>query len=217
VRERLRRECDRYWRFLHKGQWERARLQASPQFPGLEGKNFLEISELMGMDVWDCYFEILASAGPALESILLIGELFTDEHLAEMISHPLFCLGVDGVSSTLDGPLAHVTGHPVCFAGHVHYLTRHVRELGTLPLEEAVRKMAAMPAERFGLSDRGVLEAGRAADVVVLDLERLDDRSTTERPLAYVDGVDLVLVNGQVVVDGGEHTGARPGRHLLRA
>jgi N-acyl-D-amino-acid deacylase len=217
VRERLRGECDRYWRFLHKGQWERARLQASPQFPGLEGKDFREISALMGMDEWECYFEILAAAGPALESILLIGELFTDEHLAEMISHPLFCLGVDGVSSTLDGPLAAVTGHPVCFAGHVHYLTRHVRELGTLPLEEAIRKMTSMPAERFGLRDRGVVRAGAAADLVLLDLDRLADGSTTERPLAYVEGVDLVLVNGEVVVEDGRHTGARPGRHLLRA
>jgi len=99
----------------------------------------------------------------------------------------------------------------------VHYLTRHVREAGTLPLEEAIRKMTSMPARHFGLSDRGELAPGMAADLVVLDLERLADGSTVDQPLAYVEGVDEVLVNGVSVVEAGEHTGARPGRHLARA
>jgi N-acyl-D-amino-acid deacylase len=215
ARDRLRGECDRYWRFIHRGDWHRVRLQASPQYPGLEGKDFNEIGALLGRDPWDAYFDILAAAGPGVESLLLIGELFTDEHLAEMISHPLFCLGVDGYTAALGGPLEAVAGHPVCFAGHVHYLTRHVLELGTLPLAEAVHKMTAMPARHFGL-DRGELTRGAPADVVVLDLDRLADRSTIERPLRYVEGVDWVLVNGTVVVEAGDHTGARPGRHLSR-
>jgi N-acyl-D-amino-acid deacylase len=215
LRERLRGECDRYWRFIHKGDWHRVRLQASPQYPGLEGKDFVEIAALLGRDPWDAYFDVLAESGPAIESVLLIGELFTDEHLAEMISHPLFCLGVDGYTAELGGELESVSGHPVCFAGHVHYLTHHVRELGTLPLEEAIHKMTAMPARHFGL-DRGELRPGAAADLVVLDLEALADGSTVERPLRYAEGVDEVVVNGVSVVEGGEHTGARPGRHLLR-
>ena len=107
------------------------RLQSSPQSPELEGKDFNEIAALMGKNQWDAYFHILAAAGPALESILLVGELFTDEHLTEMITHPLISLGVDGFTSAVDSPLAAVTAHPVCFAGHVHYLTRHVGEFGT--------------------------------------------------------------------------------------
>ena len=171
----------------------------------------------MGLDPWDAYFEILAAAGPGIESLLLVGELFTDEHLAEMISHPLFSLGVDGYTASLDAGLDAVAGHPVCFAGHVHYLTHHVGEIGTLPLEEAIRKMTSMPAKHFGLADRGELRPGMAADLVVLDLDRLADGSTLEHPLAYVEGVDEVLVNGVAVVEAGEHTGARPGRHLARA
>ncbi len=216
ARERLRGECDRYWRFIHKGDWYRVRLQASQQYPGLEGKDFNEIGALLSCDPWDAYFQILADAGPAIESLLLIGELFTDEHLAEMISHPLFCLGVDGYTASLDdASLEAVSGHPVCFAGHVHYLTHHVRELGTLPLETAIHKMTAMPARHFGL-DRGELRPGAHADLLVFDPERLADGSTIESPLAYVQGVDEVLVNGTAVVEAGEHTGARPGRHLAR-
>jgi N-acyl-D-amino-acid deacylase len=217
TRERLRGDCDRYWRFLHRGEWHRVRLQASPDYPGLEGIPFDRVAAQMGLDPWDAYFEILAGAGPGMESLLLVGELFTDEHLAEMISHPLFCLGVDGYTASLDPGLEAVAGHPVCFAGHVHYLTHHVGELGTLALELAIRKMTSMPAQHFRLTDRGELRPGMAADLVVLDLDRLADGSTLERPLAYVEGVDEVFVNGVAVVEAGEHTGARPGRHLARS
>ena len=72
--------------------------------------------------------------------------------------------------------------HPLGFAGHVHYLTHHVRERGTLRLEEAIRKMTSMPAAHFGLWDRGLLRAGYSADVVVFDYDELDDVSTTEKP-----------------------------------
>jgi N-acyl-D-amino-acid deacylase len=216
TRARLRGECDRYWRFIHKGQWERVRLQASPAHPELDGLTFAEIAELRGADPWDCFFDVLLDAGTAYESVLVVGTLFTDEHLAEMISHPLFSLGVDTFTATLEGPLADVMRHPLSYAGHVHYLTHHVRERGTLRLEEAIRKMTSMPAAHFGLWDRGLLRAGYAADVVVFDYEALDDVSTTERPHAYAQGVEHVFVNGVSVVDGGEHTGARPGRHLLR-
>jgi N-acyl-D-amino-acid deacylase len=168
-------------------------------------------------DPWDCYFDILADGGTAYGSILVVGTLFTDEHLADMIAHPLFCLGVDTFTAMFHGPLAEVIRHPLSYAGHVHYLTHHVRERGTLRLEEAIRKMTSMPATHVGLWDRGLLRAGYAADVVVFDLEELDDVSTTEHPHAYAHGVQHVLVNGTVVVVVvGEHTGARPGRRPLR-
>jgi N-acyl-D-amino-acid deacylase len=133
-----------------------------------------------------------------------------------MISHPLFSLGVDGYTAALDSGLDGIAGHPVCFAGHVHYLTHHVGELQTLPLEEAIRKMTSMPAQHFGFTDRGEIRPGLVADLAVIDLDRLADGSTLEHPLNYVEGVDEVLVNGVPVISGGEHTGARPGRHLAR-
>ena len=159
VRERLRGECDRYWRFIHKGDWHRVRLQASPQHPGLEGKDFHEIAPApRHRRVGRATSRSSPTPGPAIESLLLIGELFTDEHLAEMISHPLF----SPRRRRLHGRARRrastaIAGHPVCFAGHVHYLTHHVRELKTLPLEEAIRKMTSMPAQHFGFADRGEL------------------------------------------------------------
>ena len=97
-----------------------------------------------------------------------------------------------------------------------HYLTHYVRDKGTLRLEEAVRKMTSMPATHFGLRGRGLLAKGCYADVVVFQLEALEDVSTIEEPRAYVRGVEHVLVNGVPAISEGAHTGARPGRHLLR-
>ncbi|HEX2987686.1 MAG TPA: amidohydrolase family protein [Chloroflexota bacterium] len=216
VRTRLRTECDRYWRFIHRGEWDRVRLLSSAEYPELCSKTFVEISQLWDKDPWDCYFDILAAAGPKLDALSLVAILFTEGHLKETISHPLFCLGVDGVSSRIDGPLAEQTRTPINFCGMTHYLTYHVREKHTLSLEEAIRKMTSMTACHFGLRGRGLLQADCFADVVVFDFDRLEDVSTLEQPVAYVRGVEHVLVNGVPIIDGGNHTGARPGRNLLR-
>ena len=74
--------------------------------------------------------------------------------------------------------------------------------------------MTSMPATRFGLRDRGLLRPGEYADVVVFDFEALDNGSTEENPLQYCSGVNYVMVNGQLVIDAGEHTGARPGQNV---
>ena len=134
-----------------------------------------------------------------------------------MICHPLFCLGVDTFTVQDSGPLSEIMKHPLGFAGHVHYLTHHVREQGTLRLEEAIRKMTSMPAAHFGLWDRGLLRAGlqRRRRRVRLRRASTTSRRATIRTV-YARGVEHVLVNGVLVVDGAEHTGARPGRHLLR-
>ena len=144
----------------------------------------------------------------------MIGRLFTDEHMADMISQPLFSLGVDCWSSSTDAPLGDLIRHPVSYAGHVHYLTHHVATQGTLRLEEAIRKMTSMPAAHFGLHDRGLIREGFAADLSIIDLDRLDDVSTLEDPVRYVAGVDHVFVNGVSVVEDGDHTGALPGMRL---
>jgi N-acyl-D-amino-acid deacylase len=216
VRQRLRGECDRYWRFIHRGEWDRVRLMNSAEHPELNGRPFSEIAALWEQDPWECYFDVLQAAGPRLGSLSAMGLLFTDEHLAELTSHPLLSLAVDGWTTRADGPLSDLSRHPLNYAGMVHYLTHHVRRQGTLRLEEAIRKMTSLPATRFELRGRGLLQPGCFADVVVFDYAALEDGSTVEQPLAYCRGVEHVLVNGTAVVSDGEHTGARPGRTLRR-
>ncbi len=217
IRRRLRTECDRYWRFIHRGEWHRVRLMASPQHPELNTLTFPEIAQQRGTDEWDAYFDLLRDAGPAMDRLLMFGELYSEQHLADMVSNPMFMLAVDAVNSTTQpGTLASRTRQPLVYAGQLTYLTKFVRETGLLRLEEAVRKMTSMPAIHFGLGRRGLLQPGFAADVVILDMERLATPATLGEPAVYSEGVDHVLVNGELVLDGGRHTGARSGRPLLR-
>lgn len=216
VRRRLRADCDRYWRFLHKGQWERARLLHSPQYPELDGRTFAEIAAIRGTDEWDCYFDILEAAGSDMNALMMVGQLFTEAHIAEQLRHPLFSMGSDAYSTSVDPPLSLATRSPIPFCGHVHYISHHVRERKTLTLEEAVRKMSNLPAARFGLQGRGLLETGYFADVVIFDYDTIGSASTFESPAVYPRGVSHVLVNGTLVVDDGQHTAARSGRILKR-
>jgi N-acyl-D-amino-acid deacylase len=216
IRSRVRTDCDRYWRFIHKGQWDRVRLQNSPQFPELNGKSFLDIARLRRQDVWDSFFDVLCAAGGEMDQLIMVGDLFTEEHLAEMVSHPLFSLGVDAYTSVDRGPLSDITVNPLPYCGHIYYLTHHVRDRSTLSLEEAVRKMSGMPAARFGLHSRGLVQEGYFADIVVFDFAALNSPSTFARPAVYPDGIMLVTVNGTVVVNVDGHTGQRAGRVLRR-
>jgi N-acyl-D-amino-acid deacylase len=216
TRYQLREDCDRYWRFINRGEWHRVRLQSSPNFPEWGGLRFPDIAQLAGKDEWDCYFDILEAAGKDMGDLCMVGDLFTEEHLAEMISHPLFSLGVDSTSSSTKGPLAEITRSPLPYRGHVEYLVHHVREKKTLSLEGAVHKMSGKPAERFGLEGRGALREGSYGDVVVFDLTALSSASTFEHPAVYPEGIDAVFVNGQLVVDHGTHSGTRAGKVLTR-
>ncbi len=105
--------------------------------------------------------------------------------------------------------------HPRSYGTNARVLARYVREKGVLRLEEAIRKMTSLPAQRFGFTDRGLIRPGLWADLVIFDPERIADRATFERPHAYSEGFDYVLVNGQVVIESDRPTGARPGRVLM--
>jgi len=95
-------------------------------------------------------------------------------------------------------------------------LGEFVRDMRLMPLEEAVRKMTSAPAARLGIPDRGRLADGMKADIVVFDPANVRATATWDDPKQFPLGIPYVIVNGQVVVDGGEHTGATPGRALHR-
>lgn len=213
IRDRVRDDGDRYWRFVHRGQWDRVRLGVSATHPEWEGLSFPEIAELNGTDEWDCLFDVLAAAGPDLGGVQLLGELFTEEHLAEAIAHDHFLLGVDAYTTRRDGPLFSRTRHPLFYYGHTHYLAHHV-PAGTLSLEEAVHKMTGMVADHFGIRERGRLLEGAFADIVVIDPLRLESVDTWSLPAEYAQTAPNVWVNGVGVIRDAAHTGRLPGRLL---
>lgn len=106
--------------------------------------------------------------------------------------------------------------HPRLWGTFPRVLGHYVRDVGLFSLEEAVRRMTSLPAERFGLTSRGRLSPGAYADMVVFDAEAIADRATFDDPTAAAEGIEFVLVNGRMVWRDGASTGARPGRALRR-
>jgi N-acyl-D-amino-acid deacylase len=104
--------------------------------------------------------------------------------------------------------------HPRAYGSFARLLGKYVREERVIPLEEAIRRLSALPAENLGLERRGRLTPGHYADVVVFDPHTIQDHATFDRPHQYASGVKHVFVNGAQVLKDGEHTDARPGRVL---
>ena len=134
----------------------------------------------------------------------------SEDDLQRILKHPATMIGSDG-----EVPIfGQANPHPRSYGTFVRVLGRYVRELKTITLEDAVRKMSAFPAQRIGLADRGVLREGLKADIVVFDPQTIRDTATFEKPHQYAEGVSQVLVNGTVVFENGQMTAARPGRVL---
>lgn len=104
--------------------------------------------------------------------------------------------------------------HPRGYGTNSRVLAKYVRDEKVLPLEDAIRRMTSLPAQKFGLTDRGLIRPGMAADIVIFDEKQVRDLSSFEKPHQYSKGFQYVLVNGALVVDGGTHTGARSGKPL---
>ena len=176
----------------------------------LEGRSLADI--LAGREIEptsaaaaDLVMEIVENGGARA-----IYHAMDERDVERIMRHPATAIGSDGGVSVFGAGVP----HPREYGAFARVLGRYVRERGVLTLEEAVRKMSGATAARLGLQDRGLLREGFFADVAVFDPERVIDRATFEQPHQYAAGVEYVLVNGVLVVDGGEHTGARPGRVL---
>jgi N-acyl-D-amino-acid deacylase len=138
----------------------------------------------------------------------------TEEDMRLALSQPWCSIGSDGSAYAIDGPLRRGNPHPRNFGTFPRVLGVYVREQKVLRLEDAIRKMTSLNAAKLGISDRGLLREGHFADVTIFKADTVIDRATYEQPFAYGEGIEYVLVNGQVVLDRGQHTGATPGKVL---
>jgi N-acyl-D-amino-acid deacylase len=173
--------------------------------PSLNGKTLAQIAEARGVDPPSLIVEMVRAAGPGIG---IIGTSMDEGDMRAILAHPqtLICS---------DGQLA--GRHPRGYNAFPRVLGRYVREQKVLTLEEAVAKMTGRSAAQLGLADRGVVAVGRKADLVIFDPATVADRGTPADPAAAPVGIDVVIVNGEVVLDRGTITAARPGRALRRA
>jgi len=140
-----------------------------------------------------------------------------EENLDTILQMPYAMIGSDSGCRGHEGPLSHGRPHPRTFGTFPRVLGHFVRERRLLDLPTAIRKMTWDPCRKLGLLDRGHLQPGCVADLVLFDSATVSDRATYEAPLQYPTGIHHVFVNGVPVVEAGEHTGARPGHIVRRA
>ena len=170
-----------------------------------EGMTLAEIARRMGLPLREAGLRLLQQEENA---VVVVGFAMSEEDVQRVMRYEQAMFGSDGIPSPTGKP------HPRLYGTFPRVLGRYVREQRLLPLEEAVRKMTSLPARKHHLRERGEVRPGFFADLCLFDPETVIDRATYEEPRQYPEGIPYVIVNGALVVDGGAHTGARPGRVL---
>ncbi len=215
ARARLR-QADPSWRMaLDPTQYDRMILARAPRTPELVGRSFAELTQASGKDFHETACEILLDHEDALYEVFMLGRAFETADTLAALAYPHCMPESDDVAAAPYGVLRQAALTPGCYGWAPQFLAEMVRERRLLTAEEAVRKLTSLPADRFGLRERGRLAPGYHADVVVLDLDRVATTATLGEFARPPIGIEHVLVNGTVVVERGRHTGALPG-HVLR-
>jgi dihydroorotase/N-acyl-D-amino-acid deacylase len=176
-----------------------------------QGKRLSEIATMRGVDPIDAMFDLLVEEGGTIDTIYFI---MSEDDVRRAMVAPWVSFDCDASGVRPDGPLAASLTHPRAYGTFPRVLGRYVRESSLLPLEEAVRKMTSLPAQRIGLRDRGLVRQGFYADLTVFDPATVIDRATFEAPHQTSEGIVHVLVNGRLVLENGRATGSHPGRIL---
>jgi N-acyl-D-aspartate/D-glutamate deacylase len=198
------------------GDWRRMLVSGKSAYEGLTMDRVIAIKsqeKKPAPDPLDILFDVLLEEGGSVPTIY---EHHTEKDMNLALVQPWCSIGSDGSAYATEGPLRRGNPHPRNFGTFPRVLGVYVRERGLLRLEDAIRKMTSLNAAKLGITDRGLLRPGNVADVVVFDPDRVIDRSTYEKPFAYSEGIVHVIVNGEVVLEQGKHTGKRPGRVIRR-
>ena len=177
-----------------------------------EGKRINEIAKMMGkQDEIDALFDLLIADNAQTGMIVF---LMSEDDMKLALRQPWVSVGVDNGAVALNGPLAEGKAHPRGYGSFPRILRRYVWDEHVITLEDAIRKMTSLAANRVKLADRGLLKPGFFADVVVFNQQELRDVATFEDPNKLSVGLKYVLVNGVPVIFNGQQTNALPGRPL---
>lgn len=179
-------------------------IASAPRHPQFEGKTLAELGRLKGMPPLEAARALLRED----PSIVAVGFGMAEEDVRRVMRHPAAMFGSDGLPSAGGKP------HPRLYGTFARVLGIYVRQEKLLTLEEAVHKMTALPARKHRLSQRGQMAVGYYADLTIFDPARVADVATYQEPRRHPEGIRYVIVNGQVVVDDGHHTGKAAGRVL---
>lgn len=194
------------------GGWHGVMVSAvmKPEDKQYEGKRMDEVAKMMGTDPVNALCNLLVNEGGTAYGIYFN---MSEPDVDLIMQQPWVGIGSDGVA--MNPSMAFVgKPHPRCYGTFPRLLGVYVREKHVLTLADAIRKMTSLPAHIAGLKDRGLLAPGMAADITIFNSKSVIDKATFEDPSQYPEGIPYVIVNGVVVIDNGQHTGAKPGQVL---
>jgi len=215
-RRRLTLNPSPIWQLAVEQRWDKVRLLDVPGGSPYLGKTMAEIAAEKNTTGWEAVFDILLEAGNAYAGVFLTGEAFLESDNRLVLRHSSCAVASDTMALANDGILQ---GKQLGLYGYnwaARFLAYYLRDEKILSLEEGIRRLTGLPASRIGLSDRGNLHPGSAADITVFDLAQVRDNTQFDNPTRYPDGFVHVIVNGIPALRDGQRTPDRAGQVLRR-
>lgn len=216
--KRLRSRSEFQWLkrdALHSGRkllWDKIVISLMPQpQKRFEGMTLTQVAEQLGMGPLDAAAELLRRAEMDVPAIFFE---MSEENLERIYRWPFVYVGSDSSARSLTGPTAVGKPHPRAFGTCARFLSEYVLRRKCMPLAEGIARLTSLPAQRFGLAQRGLICRGYHADITVFDPKRISDAATYDSPFQLSRGVRHLIVNGTPVVENGNLTKALPGRVL---
>jgi N-acyl-D-amino-acid deacylase len=186
-------------------------IAENPDLKKYQGQTLAQIAQAEGKPELDALFDFILDDKGQTGALYFIA---SEDDLRYGLKQSWVEIGLDASETSLDGPLFEPHDHPRGFGSMPRFLGHYVRDEHLVPLSEAIRRITSMPAQRYHLTNRGLLETGFYADITVFNPDTIIDRATYVEPTLLSEGIDYVMVNGKVEFDHGKLTGTTAGRPL---
>lgn len=216
IRKKIKQYDSEYLgRVIPEGLWQRVILMSCEVMPELEGKNFTELPQFLGVDEpKEAMLKVLLMTieNNLSPFDLIIGaDAYEKTDIPKIILDPLTMITSDGLAIDVKGPLANFKWR-YSYGPYPRLIEEYVLKKKILTLEEAIRKSTSMPAARYKIYDRGILKPKMKADIVIFDLKKIKDNTTDTNFNIHPSGVTYVMINGTLVIEKSKLTGERPGK-----
>jgi N-acyl-D-amino-acid deacylase len=175
----------------------------------LTGKTLAEVATMRGKSPEETAMDLVVEDGSRVSTIYF---LMSEDNVRRQMAIPWVSFGSDAEAPASEGVFLKSSTHPRAYGNFSRVLGRYVRDEKIIPMEEAVRRLSALPAHNLKIKSRGELKPGYFADIAIFDPKTVADNATFEKPHQYSTGMVHVFVNGKQVLKNGEHTGAKPGQ-----
>jgi N-acyl-D-aspartate/D-glutamate deacylase len=179
----------------------------------LTGKTLAEVAKMRGKSPEETAMDLVIQDGSRIGTVYF---LMSEDNIRKEVVLPWVSFGSDAESEAPEGAFLKSNPHPRAYGNFARVLAKYTRDEKLMPLAEAIRKLSGLPAANLGLKHRGNLKPGYFADIAVFDPAKIQDHATFDKPHQYATGMVHVFVNGTQVLKDGEHTGALPGRVVVR-